>query len=130
MTMTFSFKQQTLTVPAPRLASFLLFAALLLLTPAASVLADDTEADSSDFSASLEIGGIYAESDGDRSFIYPYDPLDSSAVFFLDILNLNPGGKSFTLDFSFTHEENWDADIRYNHGAVFSVGVGAQEKLD
>jgi hypothetical protein len=127
MTMTFSFKQQTLTGPPPKAVVSLLIAALLLLTPAAAVQADNTEADSSDFSANLEIGGIYAESDGDRSFIYPYDPLDSSAVFFLDILNLNPGGRSFTFDFSFTHEEDWNADVRYNHGAAFSIGVGAQE---
>jgi hypothetical protein len=127
MIMTFSFKQQVVTIPVRHAASLILAALMLLLTPAAPVLADGTEADSSEFSATVEVGGIYAESEGNRTFIFPYDPLDSSAVFFLDILNLKPGGRSFSFDSSFRSSEDWKADLRYDHGAIFSIGVGAQE---
>lgn len=127
MTSTFSFGRQVVTIPVHKASSLLLAAFLLLLTTAAPVHADSAEADSPEFSASIEVGGIYAESDGNRTFIFPYDPLDSSAVFFLDILNLKAGGKSFTFDSSFTNDENWNTDIRYDHGAAFSIGVGAQE---
>jgi hypothetical protein len=110
----------------PSCLLFTLLAALLLAAPL-TARADDTQADGTETSASLEVGGRYADTDGDRTFIRPYDPMDSNAIIDFDFLKLNPGGRSFEFEGSFRDDQDWSAGAEYSHGADFSIGIRAQE---
>jgi hypothetical protein len=107
-------------------ALFLALTAGMLLTAALPAAADDTESAPETF-ISLEAGGRYADTDGDRTFIRPYDPMDSNAVIDFDLLNIRPGGRSFELEGAFTDDQDWNLGAEYNRGADFSIGVRGQE---
>ncbi len=100
---------------------------LLCLFPIPLVRADDTEAVGTDTEITLEVGGRYADTDGNRTFIYPYSPMDSNGLFLFDLFNIKPGGRSLELDASFSDDQDWSAGFEYDHGASFKVGVRAQQ---
>jgi hypothetical protein len=107
----------------------LLFSLLALLTLAAPLTApaDETEAAGTETSVSLEVGGRYVDTDGDRTFIRPYDPMDSNAIVDFYFLNIRPGGRSLEVEGSFKDDQDWSAGAEYTHGADFSIGVRAQD---
>lgn len=100
---------------------------LLLLATPLTAAADNTEAEGSETSYSLGVGGRYADTDGDRTFIAPYDPMDSGVIVFFDLLNFKPGGRSFEFGGHFSDDQDYSVGARYNHGANFKIDVRAQE---
>jgi len=125
MKATFTFDRNELFTPLSG-AIFLALTAGILLTAALPAAADDTES-TSETSISLEAGGRYADTDGDRTFIRPYDPMDSGPVVDFDLLNIRPGGRSFELEGAFLDDQDWNIGAEYNHGADFSIGVRGQQ---
>jgi hypothetical protein len=104
-----------------------LAAALCLLTAATTTFADDAESTSSEFSAEVKAGGRYADTDGDRTFLAPYDPFSSSPVFGFDLFNLSPDMGTFRVEADYLHSDDWDAGVKYNYGAGVAVEGRSRE---
>lgn len=104
-----------------------LFVVGALLCTAGPAAAGEGSSDDNIASAELELGGKWADFDGDRSFIFPYDPLDSGVVGSFDLFYIGPALGTFNLESEFLDGDDWDLRGDYNYGANVHVGARARK---
>lgn len=75
------------------------------------------------FAAHLQAGYTGASVEDNRTFLEPYDPLESSLVLGLDLLYVKPSFGALSLETGFRGSDDWDAALGYDHAAAFGVDI-------
>jgi len=75
------------------------------------------------FAAHLRAGYSGVNVEDNRTFLLPYDPLESSPVLGFDLLYLTPSFGSLSLESGFRSDEDWEALLDYGHAAAVDVTI-------
>jgi len=75
------------------------------------------------FAAHLRAGYSGVNVEDNRTFLLPYDPLESSPVLGFDLLYLTPSFGSLSLESAFRGSEDWDAVLDYGHAAAVDINI-------
>lgn len=73
------------------------------------------------FAAHLQAGYRGASVEDNRTFLEPYDPLESSLVLGLDLRYLKPSFGALSLEAGFQGSDDWGAAVSYDHAAAFDI---------
>lgn len=72
-------------------------------------------------------GYRYADSEDNRAFLQPYDPLESGPVFGFDLFYLTPSFGTLTVEAGYRDTDDWEAGLDYGHGADVDFQVRTQK---
>lgn len=75
------------------------------------------------FAAHVRAGYAGTDVEDDRTFLLPYDPLESGVVLGLDLLYLTPAFGDLSLESAFRGSDDWDATLDYSHAANVDLNV-------
>ncbi|MHB8835628.1 MAG: hypothetical protein ACYC9Y_07960 [Candidatus Methylomirabilia bacterium] len=75
------------------------------------------------FAGHLQAGYTGANVEDNRTFVQPYDPLESGAVLGLDLNYLSPSFGTFSLESAFRGSDDWNAALDYGRAAAVDINV-------